>query len=91
MSECVSACVYTCMRTFLTGCRCAFFQSMGVSQTHRALIKKKVKEMKVEMEKVKKQKEKEQKAAKKEGRPKDKLEKIGFMKKGKSYTVNTPQ
>ena len=60
---------------------------MGVSQNHRALIKKKVKEMKAETErelKAKKQREKEQKANKKEG----KFEKMGFMKKRGVYNIN---
>ena len=64
---------------------------MAINQNHRAILKKKIKELKVELEREKKQREKEQKAAKKEAKPKDKLEKIGFMKKGKSYTVNSLQ
>ena len=62
-------------------------QGMGVSQNHRAIIKKKVKEMKAETErelKARKQREKEQKGIKKEG----KLEKMGFMKKRGVYNVN---
>lgn len=62
-------------------------QAMGVSQNHRALIKKKVKEMKAETErelKARKQREKEQKANKKEG----KFEKMGFMKKRGVYNIN---
>jgi len=60
---------------------------MGVSQNHRAIIKKKVKEMKAEMEreqKARKQREKEQRTGKKEG----KFEKMGFMKKKGVYNIN---
>ncbi|KAJ7389046.1 Neurabin-1 isoform X1 [Desmophyllum pertusum] len=62
-------------------------KAMGVSQNHRAIIKKKVKELKTEMEreqKARKQREKEQKAGKKEG----KFEKMGFMKKKGVYNLN---
>lgn len=62
-------------------------KAMGVSQNHRALIKKKIKELKAEMEreqKARKQREKEQKAGKKEG----KFEKMGFMKKKGVYNIN---
>jgi len=65
----------------------SIFQAMGVSQNHRAIIKKKVKEMKAEMEreqKARKQREKEQKTGKKEG----KFEKMGFMKKKGVYNIN---
>ena len=60
---------------------------MGVNPNHRALIKKKVKEMKAETErelKARKQREKEQKGNKKEG----KFEKMGFMKKKGYYNVS---
>ena len=63
------------------------YQAMGVSQNHRAIIKKKVKEMKAETErelKARKQREKEQKGNKKEG----KFEKMGFMKKRGVYNIN---
>ena len=62
-------------------------QALGVSQNHRVIIKKKVKEMKAEMEreqKARKQREKEQKTGKKEG----KFEKMGFMKKKGVYNIN---
>lgn len=61
------------------------FQAMGVSQNHRAVIKKKIKEMKAETErelKARKQREKEQKGNK------GKLEKMGFMKKKGVYNIN---
>lgn len=64
-----------------------FFQAMGVSQNHRAVIKKRIKELKAEMEreqKARKQREKEQRTGKKEG----KLEKMGFMKKKGVYNIN---
>ena len=56
-----------------------------MSQNHRAVIKKRVKEMKAETErelKARKQREKEQKGNK------GKLEKIGFMKKRGVYNIN---
>jgi len=62
-------------------------KAMGVSQNHRAIIKKKVKELKAEMEreqKARKQREKEQRTGKKEG----KFEKMGFMKKKGVYNIN---
>lgn len=62
-------------------------KAMGVAPNHRALIKKKVKEMKAETErelKARKQREKEQKGNKKEG----KFEKMGFMKKKGIYNIN---
>ena len=62
-------------------------QALGVSQNHRVIMKKKVKEMKAEMEreqKARKQREKEQKTGKKEG----KFEKMGFMKKKGVYNIN---
>lgn len=62
-------------------------KAMGVNPNHRALIKKKVKEMKAETErelKARKQREKEQKGNKKEG----KFEKMGFMKKKGYYNVS---
>lgn len=60
-------------------------KAMGVSQNHRAVIKKKIKEMKAETErelKARKQREKEQKGNK------GKLEKMGFMKKKGVYNIN---
>lgn len=60
---------------------------MGVSQNHRAIIKKKIKEMKAENDreqKARKQREKEQRSGKKEG----KFEKMGFMKKKGVYNIN---
>lgn len=62
-------------------------KAMGVAPNHRALIKKKVKEMKAETErelKARKQRDKEQKGNKKEG----KFEKMGFMKKKGLYNIN---
>lgn len=62
-------------------------KAMGVSQNHRSIIKKKLKEMKAETErelKARKQREKEQKGNKKEG----KFEKMGFMKKRGVYNIN---
>ncbi|KAK3741080.1 hypothetical protein QZH41_009876 [Actinostola sp. cb2023] len=66
-------------------------KSMGITQNARGLLKKRIKELKVQTEregKVKKQKD--QKPGKKESSPtpfQDTFEKLGFIKKGK-YTVN---
>ena len=60
------------------------YQAMGVSQNHRAVIKKKVKEMKAETERELKARKQREKGNKKEG----KLEKMGFMKKRGVYNVN---
>lgn len=68
---------------------------MGINQNARAVLKKRIKELKAQTEKegkARKQREKDQKSSKKDNTPttlQDKFEKLGFIKKGK-YTVNSP-